>query len=500
MARAEGDGCLDSSHLIERLFDRLPEGCLCLGPDWILRYANAAAARHLGFDRPAALGRTLQDILPDAVDSFGFNLIKACMATRVPRHFTGSLPGTATDRLTFTVDPEEDGLLIRTWATRPRLRRRLPAGFQSLLRHRGGSDVGVSHQALLANMNSAFHMFRVVRDAGGRAENLQLLDGNDHFLAYFGFKREDVVGRLQTDLWPDADPFWFSRLLDVATSGLPAHFERVGQLNKVAWEVFAFSPAPGVVAIFSIEISDRIHAERIMAARTAILEATVQELDAFGSAIAHDLRAPIRHIAGFADLLASGEEAALTGKGRHWLATIRSSAANMADLLDHLLALSRSNGREARREKVDLDALVAGVLNALSSETLDREVRWEIAPLPVVTGDPTLLREVFTNLLSNALKFTRGRFPARIEVGVREEPDEIVVSVRDNGVGFDPRQAHRLFTVFQRLHTEKQFPGSGVGLASVKRSIQRQGGRVWAEAPPEGGAVFHFALPRVAVE
>ncbi|BDU73046.1 sensor histidine kinase [Mesoterricola silvestris] len=484
----------------ERLLDRLPEGCIFLDREGRVRYLNAAGAQHLGIPRAGALGRTLPELFPGGERAMGMVLLRACLETGVARHFTGSLTGRETDRLTFTAEPEPEGMLVRTWTTRPRLRRPLAPPSQALRRATGS----LGYHSLLANMNSGFHLSQVVRDAEGRPVDLRLLDGNRYFMNYFGFRREDVVGRNHLSLWPNVSRSLQETEMAVALTGLPAHFEFMGELHPIALEVFAFRPAFETVAIFSIEISERKLRERAAAARNqalearaALLEESVQELDAFGSAIAHDLRAPIRHIAGFADLLASQEETHLTETGRHWLATIRRSAGNMGHLLDHLLALSRSGGGETRRERVDLDAMAALAIDAIGPEIRDRDLVWELTPLPPVTGDPTLLREVLTNLLSNAVKFTRNQPQARIRVAGRVEAGEVLVTVRDNGAGFDPRQAHRLFTVFQRLHTDQQFPGSGVGLASIKRSIRRMGGRVWAEAPEGGGAVFGFALPGI---
>lgn len=494
-----------STDLAQGILDRLPEGCLLLGPDWIIRFINAAAARHLGMDRAAVLGRTLQDALPGFAGSLGFYLIEMTMSNRVPRHFSASIAGVSQGRLTLTVEPDQDGLLLRTWQTRPRLRRPLAVSqLAQLSRRKDNPAKEVGYQMLIANMNAGVHLSRLVRGPDGEPSDLRLLDGNRFFLNYFGFKKEDVVGQLHSVLWPKVDPVWMVHELKVATTGQPAHFEWSSPLTDLAWEVFVFSPAFETIAVVSIEITQRVVRERAnallnaqLAARATLLEESVRELDAFGSAIAHDLRAPIRHVAGFADLLERKEQATLSEQGRRYQSTIQNSAANMAELLDHLLALSRAGAKEMHREPVDLGALLEEVLAALTPEAQGRVIHWEIAELPTVQGDRTLLREVFSNLLGNALKFTRNQPEAKIQVGLEVDSGEYILSFLDNGVGFDPRQAHRLFTPFQRLHSEQQFQGSGVGLANVKRSIRRHGGRVWAEAPEHGGAAFHITLPRM---
>jgi light-regulated signal transduction histidine kinase (bacteriophytochrome) len=168
----------------------------------------------------------------------------------------------------------------------------------------------------------------------------------------------------------------------------------------------------------------------------------------------------------------------------------------MGRLIDDLLAFSRTGRSELRLVPVSLQAIVEEAVRDLKQDAEGRDVRWEIAPLPEVEGDPAMLRQVFVNLLSNALKYTRTREKATIEIGVREDPDEHIVYVRDNGVGFDNAYAHKLFGVFQRLHAVHDFEGTGIGLAIVRRVIARHGGRAWAEGEVDKGATFFVTLPK----
>jgi len=224
------------------------------------------------------------------------------------------------------------------------------------------------------------------------------------------------------------------------------------------------------------------------------LESANRELEAFTYSVSHDLRTPLRHIEGFTQLLADSQTVAVGG--RRYLDNIVATTARMGHLIDALLALSRLGRADLTLTQVSLEALVQQLRADLETDLRHRQVTWQIGPLPVVTGDPILLRQVFANLVANALKFTRPRRDARIEIGSAPSlPHEVVVYVRDNGVGFDPQYAHRLFTVFQRLHHASEFEGDGVGLANVRRIIQRHGGRVWAESQPDAGATFYFSLP-----
>jgi PAS domain S-box-containing protein len=236
--------------------------------------------------------------------------------------------------------------------------------------------------------------------------------------------------------------------------------------------------------------------DRRVAKRTAELDAANKELEAFAYTVSHDLRAPLRHISGFSSLLTKRAGDSLDEKSRHYLATISSSVREMGALIDDLLQFSRTGRTELKIEPVDTNATLAEALAPLKHEADGRAIEWSIDPLPSVVGDHALLRQVWANLLGNAVKYTRGRTPARIAVGGYEADGEVVLFVRDNGVGFDMKYAHKLFGVFQRLHSASEFEGTGIGLANVQRIVTRLGGRAWAESKMDQGATFFFSLPR----
>jgi signal transduction histidine kinase/streptogramin lyase len=237
--------------------------------------------------------------------------------------------------------------------------------------------------------------------------------------------------------------------------------------------------------------------ELLVADRTALLEAANQELEAFAYSVSHDLSAPLRHIDSFIEMLKNGTAANLDDQSQHYMDTIAASAKKMGTLIDDLLSFSRMGRNDMVESQVDLNGLVREVIQEAKPETEGRNIRWEITSLPVVTGDRAMLRVVITNLISNALKFTRPRQQAVIEMGcLPDQKEEVVVFVRDNGVGFNMDYVDKLFGVFQRLHRADEFEGTGIGLANVRRIISRHGGRTWAESEIDHGATIYFSLPK----
>jgi light-regulated signal transduction histidine kinase (bacteriophytochrome) len=230
--------------------------------------------------------------------------------------------------------------------------------------------------------------------------------------------------------------------------------------------------------------------------RTAQLEAANQELEAFSYSVSHDLRTPLRHIVGFAQMQQDRPLDADPEESKVQLDRIVDSAKRMNKLIDDLLAFSHVARAELNRIPVNLGDAVQSVLSDFQHDLKDRTIDWDIGPLPEVEADPPMLRQVLVNLISNALKYTRSRARARVEVGCSHGDGEVVCYVRDNGVGFDARQAHKLFGVFQRLHRPSDFEGTGIGLANVRRIIHRHGGRTWAEGVVDDGATFYFSLPK----
>jgi PAS domain S-box-containing protein len=352
-----------------------------------------------------------------------------------------------------------------------------------------------------------------ITDREGRIEYV-----NPAFEALTGYSRAEAAGATPRILKSGAhDREFYARLWSTVLSGqvfrgVVVNRRKDGSRYYEEKVIAPLKDAAGNVTHFvstGRDITDRITAEQEIRRlneeledrvrrRTAQLEEANRELESFSYSVSHDLRAPLRHLTGFAELLAKSAPT-LDDKGRRYLKNISEAASRMGRLVDDLLGFSRMGRREMQSARVDMNALVADVRRELAGECEGRRIEWVIGGLPPARGDPSMLHLVLANLVGNAIKYTRTRTTARIEIGRAADcpdlPGQVVYFVRDNGVGFDMRYAHKLFGVFQRLHTEEQFEGTGIGLANVRRIVARHGGRTWAQGELDKGATLYFSLP-----
>ena len=329
-----------------------------------------------------------------------------------------------------------------------------------------------------------------------------------------GFPRAEMMGKGDMDFFPaaEADRFMAAdrevlaagRMVQIEEEPVHTRHRGVRFLATKKIPILDESGTPKYLLGISEDITERKAREQEILALNATLaqngvqlEAANRELEAFSYSVSHDLRAPLRHVQGYVEMLAMATKDQLPDKARRYLGIINDAAMEMGQLIDDLLAFSRTARTEMNKSWVDMDALVAESIRMLEMATKDRDIQWRIQPLPRAYGDAALVRQVWANLVGNAIKYSRTRSPAVIEVGVLQEGSAPpVFFVRDNGVGFDMQHTRKLFGVFQRLHRAEEFEGTGIGLATVQRIVLRHGGRIWADAAPGRGATFFFTLAK----
>jgi PAS domain S-box-containing protein len=363
-------------------------------------------------------------------------------------------------------------------------------------------EVLVTQQA----SDAAIGLLRAAPDAiVGVGPDGRILEANTQAEQLFGYDPGELVGQPVETLVPQSARTVHPRhraayLVDGRPRPMGADLDLSGRRKdgvEFPAEISLSSvgtPAGPLVWAFVRDVSDRQRAKVALQDKNRELEAANGELEAFSYSVSHDLRAPLRAIAGFCGILLEDYTAALDDEGRRLLGVVVSNAEKMADLIEGLLAFSRA-GKEPNRNAVDLAAIAQSVVDDLRASEPDRDVTVEIQTLPLVWGDAGSLRQVMVNLITNAFKFTRPQPNAQIEIGCLQRGGDTEVFVRDNGVGFDMRYVNKLFGVFQRLHGAGEFEGTGIGLAIVARIVGKHGGEVWANATPGGGATFHIKLP-----
>ena len=475
-------------------------------PMWVydgetLRFidVNDMAIRHYGYSRDEFLAMTIRDIRPDA---------------DVPALLESVATAPESDQAGIWRHRKKDGTLID-----------VEISSHALVLGGRPARMVLAHD-VTARLESQRHLEESEKRFRGMAENMPHIVWTarpDSYRDYFSHHWFDYSG---LDIGSTLGDGWLSAVHPDDRDALLARWHRAVQTGGEQTARYRLKRADGVyrwhvgraaplrkdngdIAMWvgtMTDIDDIRRAEEALRtlnadleqrvqARTAELEAANQELEAFSYSVSHDLRAPLRHVQGYVEMLTESAGNQLSDKSQRYLKTIGDATVEMGDLIDGLLSFSRIGRVQMAERRVLLDEVVRSVIDGLQMATGDRDIQWQIGPLPAVQGDPSLLKQVYSNLIGNAVKYTSRRDRAVIEIGrAGDEDGRSVLFVRDNGAGFDMRYAHKLFGVFQRLHSSDEFEGTGIGLATVRRIVARHGGRTWAEGEPGVGAVFYLTL------
>lgn len=377
--------------------------------------------------------------------------------------------------------------------------------------------VQAAHESLERRVAERTHELEQAREELDRFFSISLdllcIAGNDGRFRRVNPAWEEVVGWSQEDLLarpyldfvhPDDRAITAVETASLAKGATTLSFEnryrcKDGSYRWLSWKAVPL-PAAGLVYAVARDVTEQKTLERALHRHGSDLENANRELEAFSYSVSHDLRAPLRHVAGFAALLHKHAYDRLDEQGRRYLDTISDAAKQMGRLVDDLLGFSRMARADMLRDDVDLGGLVRELIDEVGRDTPERHVTWTIGDLPDVVGDRAMLRVAFGNVVRNAYKYTSKREIATIEIGAAASANgERIVYVQDNGAGFDMAYAGKLFGVFQRLHSAEDFEGTGIGLANVRRILQRHGGRTWAEGEVDRGATFYLAFPATGV-
>ena len=518
-----------SKETFERLFENAPDATILVNKDGKIVRANAQVEAMFRTKRDEVLGLDVEELMPKRHRERHRQHLARYFANPQPRAMGAGLEllGLRRDGTEFPVDimlsPVETDKGTKTLAV-----------VRDITDRKRAERMHLQFRSLFESVPGAYLVLK---------PDLTIAAVSDAYLKATMTKREAIIGRNLFDVFPD-NP---AEVSATGVSNLRASLHRVLETKESdtmaiqkydvrrpdgVFEERYWSPvnspvfADGVVEYIVHRVEDvtdfikqKQHpesapAENGMRMRLEQMEAEIfrssqqiqsaneklrqanEELESFSYSVSHDLRAPLRHIDGFVDRLGKMPSVLADDKSKRYLGIISQSARNMGNLIDDLLVFSRMGRADMRETRVNLKQMVDDVIEKMAEDIKPRNIVFNVHDLPTVKGDPSMLQLVFANLIGNAVKYTRTREQAQIEITSTETPREFVVSVRDNGVGFDMAYAHKLFGVFQRLHRAEDFEGTGIGLANVHRIIQRHGGRTWAEGKINEGATLYFSLPK----
>lgn len=495
--RAEA-AAFQSEMRYHRILDAMLEGCQIIDFDWRYVYVNEVVATQGKRKPEELLGKTMMEMYPGIEQTELFKILQKCMADREPRHLENrfDFPDGSVGWFELSIQPAQEGLFILS--TDITQRKQMENNLNEVLLNLEGAEeqAGLGSWYFDTQLNRGWwskHMYQIFG-----LESTQGIPSNEEYIEM---------------IHPEDRELLLATLFQLS-QGLPPQIQNF-RTNPTHGEMRILSPkyrvetdAAGKVIKFSgtlLDITERekkeddirrlnAELEERVIERTAQLKAANKELEAFSYSVSHDLRAPLRAIDGFTQILVEDYQPLLGEEGERVCNVISHETERMGHLIDDLLSFSRLGRKEMSTGYVNMQALAASAFNELTKEKERERIEFHLEAIPTAVGDEALLRQVWINLLSNAIKFSSRKKRAIIEVGSVMDGNETIYYVRDNGAGFDMEYKNKLFGVFQRLHSEDEFAGTGVGLAIVQRVIHRHSGRIWADGQVGEGATFHFTI------
>ncbi len=470
--------------------DNMLEGVQIHDFDWKYIYVNNALEKLSTYSKEELLGYTLMEKYPGIEQSPLFEKLNQCMTDRVPQHFETEFNfpnGTKAD-FELSIQPIPEGVFILS--------------IDITERKKAEEKLKASEEQFRNSMDNMLEGVQII------GFDWRYIYVNNSMAKHGKYSKEQLIGATVMEMYPGIERTEifkvYQRCFD---ERVPIHLENEFEYpdGDVAWFELSFLPVPEGIFILSIDITERKIAEQRIKKmntelekrvnkRTAELKKANEELEAFSYSVSHDLRAPLRAIIGFSAILEEDYSNKLDDEAKRITAVIKSNTVKMGNLIDDLLTFSRMGRHDIVKTHINSEALVKEVINGIQDSEADR-IEWVIHPLKDVLADANTIRQVWINIISNAVKYSGTTEAPRIQIGSFEHEGKIVFFVEDNGVGFDQKYAGKLFKVFQRLHSSDQFEGTGIGLAIVDKIVSKHGGSVWAEAELNKGATFYFSLP-----